>query len=304
MYYGGGILGSTNYGVTITTRGPGGVNALGIDPVYYGNRYIFTDPYSGIDLVYRCTYQTGYERTVSLSRNPILHVDPTHWTGYFKLANPADTQLLQTNDIILTSMLHYQDQFSSMQAATYPVGFIQRIDHDTVRLRNMAYGIRDGMRLALWSDYYVMATALFTGDIAAGSNTITHVQGRFPMVGERLDIPMLANGSFVTGIDTAKRMIHFSTSNTSGRSFSDYTFINGYPQIEMHSCYDLPTLVKYHKTLVGGSTFYLHPLVNPGIHEASYLLGATIIGRFRNDHTIIGGDTTWHSLQFEPATGP
>ena len=57
-------------------------------------------------------------------------------------------------------------------------------------------------------------------------------------------------------IDTAAKTIRFSVANTSGRSFADGTFINGYPQIEMHSCYDLPTLVRYHKTLIGGSTFY------------------------------------------------
>ena len=300
MYYGGGILGSSNYGVTISTHGPGPLNVLGADPVYYGNTYLFTDPYSGIDLLYKYTYQSGYERTVALSGNPVLHIDPAGWTGWFKLSNPADASLLLKDDIILTSFLHYQDQFNSMQATTYPVGFIQRIDQDTVRLRNVAYGIRDGMRLALWSDYYMMEMAPFTGDIAAGSNSITHVQGRFPRIGERLDIPMLTNGSYVTDVDTAAKTIRFSTANTSGRSFSDQTFINGYPQIEMHSCYDLPTLLKYHKTLVGGSTFYLHELANPKLHEPAYLLGGNVLSRFRIFNTLIGGDSTWHRLRYEP----
>jgi hypothetical protein len=304
MYYGGGILGSSNFGITINTRGPGPSNAMGVDPVYYGNTYLFTDPYLGIDLLYRYTYHTGYERTVSLSGKSVLHIDLANWTGYFKLINPADTQLLQKNDIILTSGLYYQDQYTQIQASTYPVGFIQQIDHDTVRIRNLACGIREGMRLALWTDYYVMETGPFTGDIAAGSNTITRVQGRFPSIGERLDIPMLANGSYVTAIDAAAKTIRFSTANTSGKSFSDQTFLNGYPVVEMHSAYDLPTLLKYHKTLIGGSTLYLHPLADPKIHEASYLLGETIIGRFRNDHTIIGGDTTWHSLRFGPLVSP
>jgi len=303
MYYGGGILGSSNYGVSISVHGPAPLNAMGTDPVYYGNTYLFTDPYSGIDLLYKYTYQNSYERTVALSGNPILHIDPASWTGWFKLSNPADASLLLKDDIILTSLLYYQDQFSWMQATTNPVGFIQRIDQDTVRLRNVAYGIREGMRLALWSDYYVMEMAPFTGDIAAGSNLITHVQGRFPLVGERLDIPMLANGSYVTALDTAAKTIWFSTANTSVRSFSDHTFINGYPLVEMHSCYDLPTLVKYHKTLIGGSTFYLHELADPKQHEPAYLLGGNVLSRFRNMNTLIGGDSTWHPLRYEQIGG-
>ncbi|HET6253726.1 MAG TPA: hypothetical protein VFE32_06620 [Puia sp.] len=300
MYYGGGILGSSNYGVTINTRGPGPLNALGADPVYYGNTYLFTDPYSGIDLLYKYTYQTGYERTVALTGNPVVHVDPATWTGYFQLSNPAEASLLLTNDIVLTTRLRYQDQFSSMEATGYPVGFIQRIDHDTVRLRNIAYGIHDGMRLALWSDYYVMEMPPFTGDIAAGGNLITHVQGRFPVPGERLDIPMLANGAYVTATDTAAKTIRFSAANTSGRSFADRTFINGYPKIEMHSCYDLPTLVRYHKTLIGGSTFYLHEAAGPKVHEPAYLLGGDILSSYRNYNTLIGGDSTWRRLRYEP----
>jgi hypothetical protein len=300
MYYGGGVLGTSNYGVAISVRGPVPLNTFGPDPVYYGNTYLFTDPYSGIDLLYKYTYQTGYERTVALSGNPLIHIDPANWTGWFKLSNPADTALLLKDDIILTSMLHYQDEFSWLQASTYPVGFIQRIDHDTVRLRNLAVGIREGMRLTLWTDYYVMALGPFTGDIAAGSNTIAHVQGRFPLNGERLDVPMLANGSYVKAVDTAAKIIRFSTANTSGQSFCDYTFINGYPQIEMHSCYDIPTLLKYHKTLIGGSTFYIHELADPKIHEPAYLLGGKVLSRYRVDNTLIGGDSTWHRLRYRP----
>jgi hypothetical protein len=300
MYYAGGILGSSNYGVTIQARAPGPSNAIGVDPVYYGNTYLFVDPYAGKDLIYKYTYNTGYERTFALGGPCVIHTDKKGWTGYFKLPDAADTSLLRKGDILLTAYLPYQDQFSQTLATTYPVGFVERIDHDTIRLRNLAYGIREGMRLAVYGDYYVMATAPFTGDIAAGSNTINHVQGRFPPAGERLDIPMLANGSFVTAIDTASKTIRFSTANNSGRSFADHTFINGYPQIEMHSCYDLPTLVKYHKTLVGNSTFYLHELTDPKIHEPAYLLGGNVLSRYRNYNTLIGGDSTWHRLRYEP----
>ena len=287
MYYGGGILGSSNYGLTINSRGPGPLNVMGTDPVYYGNTYLFTDPYAGIDLLYKYTYQNGYERTVALTGNPILHVDYSNWTGFFKLANPADTQLLEKDDIILTTGLPYGDLFMKMQGSTNPVGFIRRIGHDTVYLRNLACAVREGMRLPLWTDYYVMALSPFTGDIAAGSNTITRVHGRFPLTGERLDIPMLPNGSFVTAVDTAAKTIRFSTANSSGRSFANETFLNGYPLVEMHSCYDIPTLLKYHKTLIGNSTFYLHALMDTKIHEPSYLFGGNIIGSSRYDPAVI-----------------
>ena len=114
---------------------------------------------------------------------------------------------------------------------------------------------------------------------------------------------MLANGSYVTALDTAAKTIWFSTANTSVRSFSDHTFINGYPLVEMHSCYDLPTLVKYHKTLIGGSTFYLHELADPKQHEPAYLLGGNVLSRFRNMNTLIGGDSTWHPLRYEQIGG-
>jgi hypothetical protein len=137
MYYGGGILGSSNYGVSISVHGPAPLNAMGTDPVYYGNTYLFTDPYSGIDLLYKYTYQNSYERTVALSGNPILHIDPASWTGWFKLSNPADASLLLKDDIILTSGLILPGPVRlDADATTNPVGFIQRIDHDTVRLRN------------------------------------------------------------------------------------------------------------------------------------------------------------------------
>jgi hypothetical protein len=141
--------------------------------------------------------------------------------------------------------------------------------------------MREGMRLPLWADYYVMAMSPFTGDIAAGSNTITRVRGRFPVIGERLDIPMLPTGSYVTAVDTAAKTIRFSAVNGSGRSFGNLTFLNGYPTVEMHSCYDIPTLLKYHKTLIGNSTFYLHALIDPKIHEPSYLFGGNIISSSR-----------------------
>jgi hypothetical protein len=171
-------------------------------------------------------------------------------------------------------------------------------------LRNLAYGIREGMKLVLWTDYYVMAMAPCTGNLAAGSNTLTKVQGRFPLVGERLDMPMFASGTYVTAVDPAAKTIRFSTANASGKSYSDYTFINGYPAVEMHSCYDLPYLLSYHKTLIGGSTFYLHELTDPKMHEAAYLLGGNIIGQYHNYNTNVGGDTTLHPLHFSLPSRP
>ncbi len=299
MYYGGGVLGTSNFSVATTAGTPGPLNTFGTDPVYFGNTYLSGNPYGGIDLLYKFTYHTGYERTIALAGSPVLHVDLTTWTGWFKLSYAAEASLLLKDDIILTSNLHFQGQYSWIQGTTNPVGFIQRIGHDTVYLRNVACGIHNGISLPLWSDYYVMAYGPFTGDISSGSNLITHVQGRLPRVGERLDIPMLPNGSYVTAVDTGAKSIRFSMTNTSGRSFADYTFINGYPTVEMHSCYDLPTLRKNGKTLIGGSHFYLHDLIDKKLHEPSYLLGTNTIAEFRNYNTHVMGDTTWHPLRYD-----
>jgi hypothetical protein len=154
------------------------------------------------------------------------------------------------------------------------------------------------MQLPLWMDYYVNTRPAFTGDITAGSDILTHVQGEFPAVGERPDMPMLPAGAYVTAIDPPGKNIHFSMSNNSGRSYTDYTCINGYPAVEMHSAYDLPYLQKYGKTLIGGADFYLHDLINKNNHESAYLLGSSSSVRYRNFNTLIGGDTSLHKLKY------
>lgn len=298
MYYSGGTLGSSNWGTSITNLPPGGWNGMGMDPVYFGNTYLYCDPLRGIDLLYKYTYNTSYERTAKLSGEPILHVNKSRWTGYFKLAKATDTSLLRTNDFILTSGLRYMDQFANESALTYPVGFIQSIQHDTVYLSNLAYGIQEGMTLNLWMDYYVTENGAFTGDMAAGSDSMMNVQGQFPAVGKRPDIPMLPPGSYVTAINAAAKTIRFSNPNNSGRSYSDYTFINGYPKVEMHSSYDLPSLQKAGKTLIGGADFYLHEMVDKNIHEPAYFLGSPSSAVYRNLNTQITGDTSLHKLRY------
>src|ERR1700744_894855 len=112
---------------------------------------------------------------------------------------------------------------------------------------------------------------------------------------------MLAPGTYVAAVDPAARTIRFSTSNQSGRSFYDYTFINGYPSIDMHSCYDLFYLLSHHKTLIGGARFYLHEYMGKDIHDPSYILEGRVIAGYWNEHTHIGGDTTLHKPHFSPS---
>ena len=298
MYYSGGILGNSNLGITTTTRPQGGSNAMGRDPVYFGNTYLYRDPFGGVDLLYKYTYNTSYERTVALSGQPVLHVNKSNWTGYFKLIKASDAGCLKPGDLILTTGLRYQDQFSKEDALSNPVGFVHHIGHDTVYLAYLAYGMKEGMTLDLWMDYYVNQNGGLTGDLAAGSNTLVHVQGDFPTVGERLDIPMLPAGAYVTQVNTAAKTIRFSSSNAGGRSYSDYTFINGYPSVEMHSSYDLGYLQKTGKTLIGGADFYLHAMPDGNMHEPAYFLGSPYLTRFRNVNTQINGDTTLHKLRY------
>jgi hypothetical protein len=256
-----------------------------------------------MELLYKFTYNNTYERTARLSGTPVIHVDKSKWTAWFTLAAAADANLLQKGDFILTAGLPYQDQFSWVPALTYPVGFILSVSHDTIRLRNLAYGIREGMQLPLWMDYYVNEKSPLTGDIAAGSNRMTRVQGIFPDVGERLDIPMLPSGSYITAIDHLAWTISFSNPNSSGRSYQDHTFANGYPLIEMHSSYNLADLQQHGKTLIGGAVFYQYDSMGKGLPDPAYLLGNDFSARYKNFNTHFKGDTSLHKLRFTNLSG-
>jgi len=299
MYYSDGILGSGNpTQVSVFSPYPfRGSNGKGADPVYNGNTYFFRDPNYGRDVVYRITYHDNYERTVRLSGTPILHVNYGDWTGSFNLSSIAEARLLRPGDLILTDHLPYTDLFMSYSATTYPVGIISGIDGNTVRLRNLAVGIREGMQLSLWMDYYVNNSSPFTGNLAAGDNTIEAVQGSFPAVGDRPDIPMLPSGTYVTNVDPGARTISFSTMNTTGQSFADYTFMNGYPTIDMFSSYDIPTLVADGKTLIGGANFYRFVAQGIYTHDQDYPLNGAVTPPIRVLNTIIRGDTSLHKLK-------
>jgi hypothetical protein len=302
MYYSNGILGSGNNGIT-TSAGLVFFQANGMgaaEPVYPGNTYLFRNPYSGADLLYKFSYDNTYERTVELSGTPIIHVDKSKWTAWFKLDKSTESNLLMPGDIIVTAGMHCQDQFTSLIADAYPVGYIESIDHDIVHLRNLAYGIQEGMKLSLIMDYYVYENSPFTGDMAAGSNTLTNVQGLLPAAGDRLDMPMLPSGTYVTVIDTSAKTVRFSNANNTGRSFDDFTVLNGYPHVEMHSTADLPALQRLHKALIGGSDFFLYPSMGKIAPDPAWLLGPGYYARYRNINTLIMGDTSLHKLKYNP----
>ncbi len=298
MYYSGGILGSSNWGAVTAALPFEGSNGNGTDPVYFGNSYVFRDPFYGADLIYKITYHDGYERTARLSGTPVLHADKLAWTAYFKLKNPSDSNLLRPGDFILTAGLHYQDDYKNLAATTYPVGIIRNIRHDTVNLDNLAYGINTGMALSLWTDYFVNEHEQMTGDLAAGSNTLVNVQGRFPAVGERLDIPMMPSGSFVTAVNSTGRTVSFSNPNMAGQSFTDYTFINGYPTVEMYSSYDLPALQQYGKTLIGGADFYQYDAGRINSHDRDFPLNGMLMSHYKILNSNIRGDTSLHKLRY------
>jgi hypothetical protein len=298
MYYSGGILGSSNPGIVTASLPFEGSNGDGTDPVYEGNSYVFRSPYAGLDVIYKFRYNQGYERTARLTGAPAIHTDKSAWTAWFKLKNPTDSNLLRPGDFILTSGLHYQDEYKNMVATTYPVGIISSIAHDTVNLANLAYGINNGMVLSLWTDYFVNEHEQMTGDLAAGSNTLVNVQGRFPGLGERLDIPMMPSGSFVTASNTAARTVSFSNPNLSGQSFTDYTFINGYPTVEIYSNFDLPALQQYTKTLIGGADFYQYDAGRINTHDVDFPLNGMLKSHYKILNTNIRGDTSLHKLRY------
>ena len=299
MYYSGGILGTQHFS-PFRANLLFGSNGFGTDPVYPDNVYNFRDADYGADVLYKLTYQGSYERTARLSGTSVLHIDRFRGSGFFKLSSPSDLGILKEGDMLLTSGLHYTDQFTNITAATYPVGFIASIGHDTVYLRNIAVGIRNGMKLPLWMDYYVNEDPPFTGDIAAGSNTITHVQGTFPAVGKRPDIPMLPLGSYVTKVNQSAGTISFSNAAGPGRSYTDYTFMNGYPSIDMFSSYDPKYLLGLHKTFPGGADFFRFTVSDINTHEREYLLTGAISEHYKILNSNFKGDTSLHPFKYVP----
>ena len=301
LFYSGGVLGRSNRGAISAASAPfSGSNGKGIDPVYFGNEYQYIDKDYGVSVLYRLTYNDTYERTLRLTGTPVIHANKSRWTAYFRLAKISDRNLLQPGDFILTSGLSYQDQYTGNQASTYPVGFVKTILHDTVFLDNLAYGIKDGMTLSLWADYFVNSNPPLTGNIAAGSNQLVNVQGQFPAIGDRPDAPMLPIGTYVTAVDPGAKTVSFSSTNSTGRSFTDYTFMNGYPTIEMYSPYDLPVLQKYAKTLIGGATFYRYDAVDINTHDNDYLINGWRSPKYKNLNTNIKGDTSLHRFRYVP----
>lgn len=296
MYYSGGILGNSSRGTMDAAAAMNSNN----DPVYYGNTYGYRETSYGADLQYRISYNDNYERTVRLSGTPLLHTDKRKWTAYFKLGAAADAGVLQPGDFILTSGHHYQDQLASATAATYPVGIVARIGHDTVYLTNLAVGIADNTGMSLWADYYVNEHAPMTGDLASGSNTLVHVQGRFPVVGERLDIPVLPSGSFVTAVDQKAKTVSFSNSNSSGSALKDYTFMNGYPTVTLYSAFELPVLQQSRKTLIGSADFYLYDVRDINTRDRDFPVNGAHFDRYRILNTNIYGDTSLHKLSYVP----
>lgn len=303
MYYSDGVLGSgNNTQVSVFSPYPfRGSNGKGADPVYPGNTYTFRDPNYGRDVIYRFTYHDNYERTVRLSGTPVLHVDYSNWTGSFSLAS-ADVWKVRPGDIILTDHLPYTDLFMPLSATTYPVGIVAGISNNVVRLRNLALGIREGMRLSLWMDYYVNNSSPFTGNLAAGDNTIESVQGTFPAAGDRLDIPMLPSGAYVMNVDKSAKTITLSLPNMTGQSFTDYTFMNGSPTVEMFSGYDIPTLLADGKTLIGGAIFYRFVAQGVNTHDVDFPLNGDVLPAVRIINTNIRGDTNLHPLKLMPPT--
>ncbi|HEV2479873.1 MAG TPA: glycosyl hydrolase family 28-related protein [Puia sp.] len=302
MYYSDGILGHSNTGkIPISPYFEGPSPQGRPDPLYPGNTYFLRDnsgAQAGAQVNYKLSYNDTYERTVQLSGKPVLHVNFASWTAWFRLGSPGDSALLKPGDFILTRDLPYQDIFIPINATTSPVGFIHHIGHDTVYLTNLAVGIREGMKLDLWMDYYVSVSNVFTGDMAVGSNVITQVQGAFPNIGDRPDIPMLPCGAYVTAVDRQARTIRFSAANGTGRSYSDYTFINGYPLVEIFSSFDPAALQAHGKTLIGGALLYKLDAGQLPTHERDLVPDGTMSVPYKIINTNIKGDTSIHKLRF------
>jgi hypothetical protein len=109
---------------------------------------------------------------------------------------------------------------------------------------------------------------------------------------------MLPAGAYVTAVDPHAGTIRFSASNVTHRSHSDYTFMNGFPTVEMFSSYSPDSLQLYGKTLIGGALFYRQDADQVSPYERSLLPDGTTSLPYKILSTNLRGDTSLHKMRF------
>lgn len=305
MYYSTGVLGGSN--ISNSTFNPFSAalgTTLGNQPTpVYPSKYEYV-PNAGLLMRYKIEYSGSYDRQISLG-SVTLHTTRSTWSGYFIPAATADTAVLAVGDFLAGEDIHYQDQFTGSLAATYPIGYVSAVSGDTVYFQNLAIGIHD-TTMPVFAIYYQNTSTPLTGNLAAGSNQITAAQcvAGLPAVGTRLDIPQVRMGTKVIAV--SHDTITLSTSNTTGQAYADYTWINGYPKVEMYSNSSLEALCSSgnNRLLVGNSYFYQlnSPASGSNLAYTNTSMGNNYTNVYYNANTIYSGDTSKHKLKYYAIT--
>lgn len=300
MYYSGGVLGSTvatNNTTNLLSVGLGSSIYPKPDPVYSGSSYewVYNSSNASNETI-KVKYEGNYDRIVDLG-NETIFTNKTNWTGYF-VAPAGDTVAMSVGDILATSDIAYQDQFTGTTAPTYPIGFITNISNDTVYFTSLAVGIQNNTSYHVFECYYVNSNIPITGNMAAGASIITSAQcaaGVLPAAGTRIDIPQAVAGTKVrsVGHDT----IYLSFQNLTGQSFTDYTWTNGFPKIDIYSDKTPSQLIfngAQARYLIGGARYHLQ---NSGGNQLTQM-GNTTFDEYLIGTTIYNGDTSKHKLKY------
>jgi len=113
-------------------------------------------------------------------------------------------------------------------------------------------------------------------------------------------MPMLLSGTYVTAVNTEARTVTFSTSNATGRSFTDYTCMNGHPEVEMFSGYSPSFLRQYEKTFIGGADFYQYDVDQINTQRRDFPVKSAQYDHYKILSTNFRGDTSLHKFKYRP----
>lgn len=306
MMYSSGVLGATV--ATNTTQNSwsvalGSTNYPKADPVYNGSSYEWTfNNTNAANEMVKVKFPGTYDRFVDFG-NLTVFTNVSNWTGYIIIPS-ADTSYIQIGDFLGTPDVAAQDQFTSTTLPTQPIGFITGWTHgatnDTLNFTQLGQGIKNNTSYHVYGVYYVNSNIPIIGNLASGASIITKSQcaaGVLPGYGVRLDMPQFNTGTYV--LKSSSDTIYMSTGNTTGNTFNDFTWTNGYPQVDIYSD-KTPSQLIFNgaqiRYLIGGAKYHLQ---NSGGARLTQM-GSTMTDEYLIQTTIYNADTSKHKLKYYP----
>jgi pectate lyase-like protein len=286
MFYSGGVLGTQD--ASNNNPGPGGGSpGIGTNPIYYNTyHFAYQIPSPQNTYIQQVTYSTNYERKIPLGICPV-NVNTTTWTGYLLPATPSDTALLEPGDFLIST-------------ANNPIGMISSISGDTVYFNFLAAYIKDSS-YNVYADYYQMEFPAITGNLAGSSNIITAYQAMngAPVQGQRLDMPQFKTGTKVVSV--SNDTVTLSEPSQTGVSYTDFTWINGYPKIEMWGDSTPERLFLQNGSLTAVGNSYYYQVSTRSTQKSGLLSGGDqVIASYYILNTTPQGDTSKHKFKYRP----